>query len=213
VAQFEIVRPLRLLDVSKLEEVTVEGNVFDDDYIVRSQKAQFLSALKQRMTMPVMPATESSDYLPTQAIADYLGSQQDPPIDGIIYPSAQVSDKARNVVLFHKASVVKKVPLPEGLRFEVTTTEYYESGPEIEYSVSEEEPTEEERPPKREPSFAEMVAELNREVDHRTTALRLIPGSVHVHHVKRVEVVTELFAVARHRWSRKDWPSRFGGIS
>jgi hypothetical protein len=108
VAQFEIIRPLRLLDVDKLADLVVAGSVFDDTYILRRHKAQFMETLKERITMPVMPATESSDYLVTQAIADFLSSQSSTLIDGIIYPSVQVAGKAKNIVLFHKDRSLKR---------------------------------------------------------------------------------------------------------
>ncbi len=76
----------------------------------------------------------------TQAIADFLSSQCSPSIDGIIYPSVQVAGQAKNIVLFHKASVVEKVAIPEGTKFSVSTLQDYEGGPEVEYSVSEEVP-------------------------------------------------------------------------
>jgi hypothetical protein len=46
----------------------------------------------------------------------------------------------------------------------------------------------------------------------RTLAV-VTSGSVRVHHVKRVEVVTDPFAVERRRWSKKDWPDLFGSPS
>jgi hypothetical protein len=62
--------------------------------------------------------------LPTQAIADFLATTANPPLDGILYPSVQVGYLAspfgilgrrkerRNVVLFHKACRVQPSGIP-----------------------------------------------------------------------------------------------------
>ena len=43
------------------------------------------------MTLPVMPNDEPFGYLATQAIADFLATEANPPLDGILYPSVQGS--------------------------------------------------------------------------------------------------------------------------
>ena len=66
----------------------------------------FLRFLSQNMTRPVMPDEEALEYLPTQAVADFLATQQKPAIDGIVFPSVQAGGDDLNVVLFHKAARV-----------------------------------------------------------------------------------------------------------
>jgi hypothetical protein len=61
------------------------------------------------ITMPVMPDDEAFEYLVTQVIADYLASTG---LDGLVYPSVQVSG-GKNVALFHKAARVEKLEIPE----------------------------------------------------------------------------------------------------
>jgi hypothetical protein len=68
--------------------------------------------------MPVMPGDESLEYLITQAIADFLASDAENPIDGIIYPSVQVQGKSNNIVLFNKASRVLGIKLPKEIEVE-----------------------------------------------------------------------------------------------
>jgi hypothetical protein len=75
VARFEIVRTLDLLDLRELVNVSDWVSVFDPEYLKKMGKAVFLRHLAERMTAPVMPDDEFIDYLPTQAIADYLASQ------------------------------------------------------------------------------------------------------------------------------------------
>ena len=65
-----------------------------------------------------MPDDEPFDYLPTQAIVDFLSALPEPTIDGLIYPSVQSGEKGKNVVLFHKASRVQEVPVTPGTKIE-----------------------------------------------------------------------------------------------
>jgi RES domain len=112
VGKFDVVRPLKILDVEALRSVLVKGSIFESDHIRRLERAKFLGRLSERITRPVMPNDEPSDYLITQAIADYLASQVG--LDGILYPSAQVTGakKNKNIVLFHSSSRVEPLELP-----------------------------------------------------------------------------------------------------
>ena len=65
------------------------------------------------MTLPVMPDDESSEYLVTQVIADYLANLRAPILDGILYPSVQ-DGSSGNVVLFHKSARVQELDIPGG---------------------------------------------------------------------------------------------------
>jgi len=70
VARFEIIRPVRLLDLTALSEVSSRGSVFDPELGSRLEHAMFLCKLSERITKPVMPDDEAFEYLVTQAIAD-----------------------------------------------------------------------------------------------------------------------------------------------
>ena len=140
VARFEIVRPLRLLDLTALRTVSEGGSIFDPELASRMERAMFLRSLSQRLTRPVMPDDEDFDYLPTQAIADFLATQNQPTIDGIMFPSVQVAGDALNVVLFYKAALVGTIELPKGTEIKAKTGQMYEEGWETEYAVIEEVP-------------------------------------------------------------------------
>jgi hypothetical protein len=116
VARFEIVRPLRLLDLTALSQVIVEGSIFDPSYGDLLERAMFLRNLSTRIVMPVMPDDEQFKYLATQAIADFSATENNPLLDGIIYRSVQVSGNALNIVLFHKAAWVGRMEIPGGGR-------------------------------------------------------------------------------------------------
>lgn len=149
VARFDIVRPLRLLDLTAFASVRVRGSIFDPAFKGQLERAAFLKSLAMRISRPVMPDDEEFEYLATQAVADFLATRPDVVIDGIIYASAQTRlprkggkrRVARNVALFHKAARVEELSLPEGTKLEASTSQMYEGGPEREYTVVEVVPT------------------------------------------------------------------------
>ena len=135
IARFQVLRHLRLLDIEALERVAEgAGSIFDPDYIRRLERADFLRSLSNRIARPVMPNDRELDYLPTQAIADFLANANHPRLDGILYPSVQAGFpskwpvfgggvKPRNVVLFPHAADVQPLRLPDG----PTVTVHYDS--------------------------------------------------------------------------------------
>jgi hypothetical protein len=207
VAQFDIVRPLRLLDVASLQSLSIAGSLFDPMYLARSQKAKFLEGLSERITMPIMPDDEALRYIPTQVIAEFLASLNNPMLDGMIYPSVQAAEEMKNVVLFHKAATVAKVKHPEGVKFSVRDYESYEGGPEIEYSVVEEFDSEAQTLPSQEPTMDEIIAEMMAKesaiVDQRVPALELSRENVWVHYIKRVAITSDPFLVKRSKFDKK----------
>jgi hypothetical protein len=199
IARFEIIRPLRLLDVEALRKIQATGSIFDPDYIHRIQLAEFMENLSRRITRPVMPHEEALEYLATQAVADYLATEAK--VDGIIFPSVQEGHGSLNVVLFHHASRVEDVPLPEGTELEAMTDTSDEEGPRPDYRVWEVVPkkTQDAKVFSADP-FGMLTRSINFEKhDFRTAALRIDLKSITVHHVKAVKFKTEVFEVVRHR--------------
>ncbi|VVT48756.1 hypothetical protein UYSO10_2488 [Kosakonia radicincitans] len=116
-SKFNITRPLRLLNLPALESLLERGSKFDPDYINRRQQAAFLRTLTSRIVEPVMPGEEDFSYIPTQVVAEYLADPDLFDLDGILYPSVQLSgsgdDNNYNVVLFHKSSRTHYLKLPD----------------------------------------------------------------------------------------------------
>jgi hypothetical protein len=137
VGRFDALRPLRLLDVEALRSVYVEGSIFDSGYMGRLEMAKFLERLSDRITLPVMPDDEPSEYLITQVIADYLTSDADLNLDGLLYPSVQESGRRQNLVLFRRASRIASLELPPGSEVSVQLDEHDEDGYAPNYWVSE----------------------------------------------------------------------------
>lgn len=105
VAQFDITRPLKLLDLTALSDLKdIEGSIFDLDYTKQLGRVDFLADLNNIISKAILPDDQDFDYLPTQAVADFLANECKVSIDGIIYKSAQTQESGSNVVLFHKSA-------------------------------------------------------------------------------------------------------------
>lgn len=202
IARFDIVRPLRLLDLAALSAVIEEGSVFDPGWAARLERATFLRSLSQRMTMPVMPDDEALDYLPTQAIADFLATENDFVLDGIVFPSVQAAGDGLNIVLFHKAARVEAIEIPEKTEIEASTGQMSEDGWEVDYSVFERVPSEK---PVNEKDDEDRRTDFTADAysahgsDFRDITLRIDLKSVKVHVVSRVKFESDARDVQRYR--------------
>lgn len=207
VAKFNIIRPLRLLDLTALEKVQDGGSIFDPSLKGRLERVAFLQSLGQRITKPVMPDDEVFDYLATQAIADFLATENDPLLDGIIFRSAQVKD-GRNVVLFQKAARGETMELPEGTEIDARSGYVTEDGWEVDYSVTESVPPPKSSPAKQDDGWPYFLPSpgpaISWEDDYRESALQIDPKSVVVHQIDWVEYKSTTYDVDRHRFERHD---------
>ena len=84
-----------------------------------------------------MPDEKVFEYLPTQAIADFLSTEANPALDGILYPSVQGAEGMKNVVLFQKAALVEDLELPRGTKIEAHLTASTYEGEDPDYWVWE----------------------------------------------------------------------------
>ncbi|WP_172580288.1 RES family NAD+ phosphorylase [Vibrio harveyi] len=105
VGKFEVIRPLKLVDISALRDIRAHGSLFDSDYYRADQQAIFLETLSNLISRPIQPHEAELEYLTTQLVAEYLGVKW----DGIIFSSSQTVKPSKNTVLFHKASKVATI--------------------------------------------------------------------------------------------------------
>lgn len=211
VAKFSIIRPLRLLDLTALDCVNDGGSIFDPSLKGRLERVAFLRLLGERMTRPVMPADEDFDYLATQAVADFLATENEPRLDGIIFCSAQ-SKTGRNVVLFHEAARVDEMQFPLGTEIEARTGYGTEDGWEIDYDVSEAVPKPKAPVPPNDDGdllafFSQPHIAYRADRDFRKASLRVDAGALEVHHVEWVRVNSTRFPVSRRRHDK--WDQQF----
>lgn len=199
VAKFDLIKQLQLLDLRELANVRELVSVFDPQYLEKMEKASFLHTLGDMMTAPVMPDDELFDYLPTQAIAEYLASQLDIQYDGIIYPSVQVEGGNKiNIVLFYKAAKIKDIILPPTTEVIATDTEYTDEGEYPSYQVIEWIPS---RTKKSNKGIDDKVSK-----DTRNPSLSIDTKSIHVHHIQSVTYTTESHPVGRTRMKKFNFP-------
>ncbi|WP_343699137.1 RES family NAD+ phosphorylase [Caulobacter sp.] len=205
VGRFDILRPLRVLDVEALENLYVDGSLFDPAFGRRLELAKFLERLANRIRMPVMPNDEATDYLATQAMAEYLADRLDPGLDGVVYGSAQGVAGAFNVVLFHHAAMVEPGP-PHVGAVDVWHPQAEDAVFPAHYTVwSEPEPPV--APEAAQPAtFMPLLAFFEEPVIDREPTLRLDRDSLTVRLVKAVKVCTEDFEVERRVSPGRDAP-------
>ena len=184
-AKFDLLRPISLLDLEALSEVSASGSLFDDNHRYQMAKANFLQSLSQKMTAPVLPDAEIFEYLPTQVIAEYLASQVKPELDGILYPSAQTRNGKNNVVLFYESSLVEKLTTSDDNATFVETEIQTADGPEPEYWVFQRTAPKEEATDATAP-FAAGMSQNGSLGDGRIPTLRIDLSSVEVHHIESV---------------------------
>lgn len=84
---FQITGNLRLLDLSRIR-VAFSGSLFAPEYEDRASRAAFLRNFHRLIARPIHPNQEPLDYVPTQAVAEYVENVLG--FDGILYASAQV---------------------------------------------------------------------------------------------------------------------------
>lgn len=206
IAQFEIIRPLRLLDLTAVSSVRSYGSVFDPEFASRLEQEMFLRSLSKRMTQPVMPDDEAFEYLATQAVADFLATGVDVTLDGIIFPSVQTAGGGMNIVLFHKAARVETLSVSHIVDTSATTGHFEEDGWVTEYEVTEW------VPPSSESKGTERIKESHKggllapfnefeqpdDPDGREASLHIITGSIRVHVIHRVDFETVEHAISRH---------------
>ena len=92
VGRFEVLRPLRILDLTLLDNYRQTVNASTPHYSERMAYAAFNAVFSIRKSVGrSSPGREALDYLPTQVIAEYLWSQDQNPIDGLVFGSAQIT--------------------------------------------------------------------------------------------------------------------------
>jgi hypothetical protein len=220
--RFELIRPLRLLDLDALTYIYETRSYFDPRYEQSAARFSFLRSLGERISRPVLPEDEEFDYLPTQAIAEYLASRRK--LDGIVFHSAQTGQGGQNVVLFHEASVVEPYELPPGAEIEVHRT--FEEDPDrigrgyetiwVWETVPSEEPAaagsdqEDVRHDKKrtvdlaallrapEPSASDVP------IPFGAPTLRLDAQHIQVSTIRSVQYDRDSATVSRHRWTKRE---------
>ena len=185
-ARFKFTRDLTFLRITEFKNMRPQGSDFDPIHHRRMKQLVFLRHLSRTLTRPIMPGDETSEYLVTQVVAEFLSKR----FNGLIYSSAQF-EKGVNVVLFGAAAEVVAAPLlAQGTKVEVETSINTSDGPELDYCVTE--------------LLPEHTAKLNQPEQAEpspTESLRLERNTLKVNHVESVTYKTQDFFAKRYAFS------------
>jgi hypothetical protein len=220
--RFEIIKPIRVLDLDVLTKVVTGRSWFHPEFTTRSNRAAFLRRLTAEISRPIMPRDEEFEYLPTQAVSEYLASCVEPPLDGIIFHSAQTAGEGRNVVLFNRAAHVEPYALPDGAKVEINMG--WASEGDYDDSITISETVSAVKPPENKdernsdfPNFSAILESSSwepvRETDedeqfYGKPTLKLDVKSMQVFQINAVSYGKTERPVMRHRWF-DDKKSRF----
>jgi hypothetical protein len=105
---FDVVKPLRLLDLTFFDTAPNSGSSFDPKHREILERWRFLRHFHFEITQPVLPEQEELDYVSTQVVAEFIRHELQ--LDGIVYSSAQVSGSglsAKNVALFAADTLIE----------------------------------------------------------------------------------------------------------
>ena len=112
-ARFELIRPIWVLDTTLFAAPMKSISIFSKNHMSRVQQWRFMRNFMHEIAKPVLPSDEHLDYIPTQAVAEYLlhhhrlkRRDRSVRIEGIVYRSAQYRG-GMNIVLLGDAAQVK----------------------------------------------------------------------------------------------------------
>jgi len=152
-----------------------------------------------------MPDDKALDYLPTQAIADFLSADVKVSIDGVLYPSVERGEGKVNIVLFRKSSRVKPLEILKGTSLSVMIgTEEDRIDYAVFELVSSPPPSFSKDSPEFYSNWSPFDSELlyDEDRDLRKFTLQLDKNFVEVHHIKGVRIATDRYPVRRMRLER-----------
>jgi hypothetical protein len=198
IGKFQIIRPLRLLDLGAFQHLFVDrASYFDPDFRGLSDRAEFLKRLVGIMSRPVMPNEEDFQYLPTQAVAEYLSEKIEPKLDGLIFPSSQRDGEGENVVVFRRASGVEADGSDD---LELSTDFGWATDDDSDSSITVW--IKPKKPSLEQPKYSDsLFLEVPRETKIASTegpALRLDLGAIEVRDVRAIGYRTETRRVQRY---------------
>ncbi len=102
-ALFEPSREIKLLDFTVFDREPSGIDPFDEDEYENLERWRFLESFHEQITRPIQPEEEEIEYVPTQAVADFVRNILS--YDGIIYSSAQTEKPEQNIVLFDPEAI------------------------------------------------------------------------------------------------------------
>lgn len=101
--QFKLEKPITVLDLTVLDRIEEPLNAqFTDSN--QLGLLHFLRDFSLEISKPIQLHNANLEYLPTQALSEYLAYHYQPKIDAIIYPSTQTNGEGKNIVILNHAA-------------------------------------------------------------------------------------------------------------
>lgn len=126
-ARFELSRPIFVLDTTRFEAPMKPLSAFSKHYMARVEQWNFMQSFCREIAKPISKNDEHLDYIPTQAVAEYLlhhhsfkRGGKPAKIEAIIFQSAQLPG-GRNIALLGEAAHLQQ-STPKHTKEEVRTT-------------------------------------------------------------------------------------------
>ena len=111
-AQFRLTRPICVLDTTRFADRPASVNLFAAGALDRARLFEFMQMFMREIAQPVFPGEEHLEYLPTQALAEFLNRRFNilfegvrRGIDAVIFHSAQ-RPEGKNIVILGDAAIV-----------------------------------------------------------------------------------------------------------
>ncbi len=98
--KFELSEPLKVFDFTVLNNIYKELSMFDPEYSDKLSQLSFLRSFEFIISKAFLPNESDLEYLPLQAMTEYLSRYVEGGVEGIIYPSAQKEGETENIVIF-----------------------------------------------------------------------------------------------------------------
>jgi hypothetical protein len=104
-------RPIYVLDFTRFERPGRKIHILSKNYVSRTTQWAFMQSFEVEISKPVLPEDEHLEYVPAQAVAEYLTSEpvklgkRPLRLEGLVYRSSQHAG-GKNVVLFGEAALV-----------------------------------------------------------------------------------------------------------
>lgn len=147
--EFKLERPITVFDLTVFDSIDLDKTInpeYDFDQIFCSDKKStsssedidlledrlaFLQKFSDEISKPILQNNEALEYIPTQALVEYLANHYEPHIDAIIYASTQTNRKGRNIVFLNNATNVIDRAKPKNGTYKASFGEnYYHISPD-----------------------------------------------------------------------------------
>jgi hypothetical protein len=117
--QFKLEKPITVFDLTVLDNINSEKTISEATKSIYGEvdsfedRLTFLRKFSAEISKPIPPHKAILDYMPTQALAEYLAHHYKPNIDAIVYESTQTNSGGKNIVFLNHAAKVINNQNPE----------------------------------------------------------------------------------------------------